>query len=207
MVGIPRIDPYALPAPADLPPNVAPWVADPQRAALLVHDMQRYFLRPFDEAMARRFVGNAVALTERARTLGMPVAYTMQPGSMTPGERGLLADFWGPGMQAEPAERDVIEPLAPVPGDEIFTKWRYSAFFRTGLLAWLRRQGRDQLVVCGVYGHVGVLATALEAFTHDVQPFLVADAVADFSAAHHRQWMDYAAQNCAVLTTAAETLS
>jgi len=33
--------------------------------------------------------------------LGVPVAYTMQPGSMTDDEGGLLKDFWGPGMRAD----------------------------------------------------------------------------------------------------------
>jgi len=36
MVGIPAIEPYSMPAPADLPENVAHWVADPARA--VVHD-------------------------------------------------------------------------------------------------------------------------------------------------------------------------
>lgn len=162
-VGVPSIRPYALPASVDLPPNVVRWAVAPERAALLVHDMQRYFLRPFAEGMAQQFTESAVSLAERARSLAVPVAYTMQPGSMTAKDRGLLADFWGQGMQAEPSERDVIAPLTPRSGEEVFTKWRYSAFFRTHLLAWLRRQGRDQLVICGVYGHVGVLATALDA--------------------------------------------
>ena len=205
-VGIPNIAPYPLPALADLPPNVARWSVDPTRAALLVHDMQRYFLQPFAEDMAQQLVANTASLKRRSRALGMPVAYSMQPGDMTPQERGLLADFWGSGMRAQPAERDVTEALAPGPDDEVFTKWRYSAFFRTDLLRWLRRHGRDQLLICGVYGHVGVLATALEAFTHDVKPFLVADAIADFSADHHRLCMDYAAQNCAVVTITEEVL-
>ena len=43
-------------------------------------------------------------------------------------------------------------------------------------------------------------------FTHDVQPFLVYDAVADFSAEHHRMAMDYAAGCCAVVLSTKEVL-
>ncbi|MFF8594436.1 isochorismatase family protein [Streptomyces sp. NPDC015220] len=201
MAGIPPIEPYSLPSANDLPDNIAHWTVDPARAALLVHDMQRYFLRPFPETVRGPLVDNAARLRRRAAELGLPVAYTAQPGGMTEEERGLLKDFWGPGMRVDPADREVVEALAPTPGDAVFTKWRYSAFFRSGLLDWLRRHGRDQLVVCGVYAHVGVLMTTVEAFTHDIQPFLVADAVADFSAAHHRLAVEYAAQRCATVTT------
>lgn len=86
----------------------------------------------------------------------------------------------------------------------MLTKWRYSAFFRSDLLARMRDQGRDQLIVCGVYGHVGVLATALDAFTNDIESFLVADAVGDFSAAYHRLALDYAAARCSVVTSTEE---
>ncbi|MFE1381616.1 isochorismatase family protein [Streptomyces sp. NPDC058740] len=207
MAGIPLIEPYALPSADELPPNTARWSADPDRAVLLVHDMQRYFLRPFPAPLRERLVHNAALLREQAVASGMPVAYTAQPGGMTDEQRGLLKDFWGPGMRVDPADREVVEPLAPGPDDQVFTKWRYSAFFRSGLLDWMREQGRDQLVVCGVYAHVGVLMTAVEAFTHDIQPFLVADAVADFTAAYHRQALEYAAERCAVVTTTGTVLS
>jgi trans-2,3-dihydro-3-hydroxyanthranilic acid synthase len=59
-------------------------------------------------------------------------------------------------------------------------------------------------VVCGVYAHVGILMTAVEAFTNDIEAFLVGDAVADFSPAHHRMALDYAAERCAVVVPAQE---
>ncbi|MER8045945.1 isochorismatase family protein [Streptomyces sp. NPDC094032] len=206
MAGIPPIEPYALPTADELPGNTARWSADPDRAVLLVHDMQRYFLRPFPAPLRDPLVRNAALLRERAVATGMPVAYTAQPGGMDDEQRGLLKDFWGPGMRVDPADREVVEPLAPGPDDQVFTKWRYSAFFRSGLLEWMRGQGRDQLVVCGVYAHVGVLMTAVEAFTNDIQTFLVADAVADFSAAYHRQAVTYAAERCAVVATTGTVL-
>jgi isochorismate hydrolase len=206
-MGIPPIAPYPLPVAADLPGNVARWVVDPERAVLLIHDMQRYFLRPFPENITDQLVGNTVLLRDRCRALGVPVAYTAQPGGMTEEQRGLLRDFWGPGMREDPADRQVVEPLTPAQDDWMFTKWRYSAFFRSDLLDRMRAQGRDQLVICGVYAHLGVLMSAVEAFTNDIQPFVVADAIADFSEEYHRLAVSYAALRCAVVVTTDEVLS
>jgi isochorismate hydrolase len=206
MVGIPAIAPYPLPALADLPGNVANWVADPDRAVLLIHDMQRYFLRPFPHSITDELVGNIGTLLGQCREMGVPVAYTAQPGGMSEQERGLLKDFWGPGMRVDPTDREVVDPLAPQPADWIFTKWRYSAFYRSDLLARMRAQQRDQLIICGVYAHVGVLMSAVDAFTNDIQPFVVADAVADFTADYHRLAVTYAAERCAVVVTTKELL-
>jgi isochorismate hydrolase len=166
--------------------------------------MQRFFLRPFPPAVADPLVGNVVTVRDRCRDLGVPVAYTAQPGGMTDEQRGLLRDFWGPGMRLDPADREVVPALAPAPGDLVLTKWRYSAFFRSRLLAFMRERGRDQIVICGVYAHVGVLASAVEAFTNDIQSFIVADAIADFSAEHHQLALRYGAARCAVVLTAKE---
>ncbi|MGH3693555.1 MAG: isochorismatase family protein [Pseudonocardiaceae bacterium] len=204
MSSLAPIETYPLPMTGELPANTAQWILDPCRAVLLVHDMQRYFLAPFPPPVRDPLVRNCALLRERCAALGVPVTYTAQPGGMTEQQRGLLKDFWGPGMRVDPLDRQIVEELAPRPADRVLTKWRYSAFFRSDLLALMREQDRDQLVVCGVYAHVGVLVTAVEAFTNDIQPFLVADAVADFSAEHHRMAVDYAAAHCAVVTTTEE---
>lgn len=199
-MAIPTISPYPMPQQGDLPENTAHWTVDPKRAVLLIHDMQKYFLKPFPagESPVAELVANVTLLRRRAAELDIPVAYTAQPGGMTPEQRGLLKDFWGPGMTPAPADKQVVEPIQPVDGDLVLTKWRYSAFHRTQLLESLRESGRDQLIVCGVYAHVGVLATTLDAYTHDIQPFLVGDAIADFSLEYHRMALKYAAERCAM---------
>jgi isochorismate hydrolase len=193
-----------MPTAEELPENTVDWRVDPRRAVLLLHDMQEYFLKPFprDTALGRDLVDNTARLRTACKALGVPVAYTAQPGSMTPEQRGLLKDFWGPGMRATPEHRKVVSPLEPDDGDWTFTKWRYSAFFKSDLLERMRAGGRDQLIVCGVYAHVGVLMTAVEAYTNDIQTFVVADAVADFSADYHRLALTYAAERAAKVVTA-----
>jgi len=207
MVGIPTIASYPLPAPADLPENTARWITDASRSVLLIHDMQRFFVRPLPEDTRHQLIRNVARLRDRCRTVGVPVAYTAQPGGMTDEQRGLLKDFWGPGMQVDPVDREVVAPLSPDQTDWFFTKWRYSAFFRSDLLSRMREHGRDQLIICGLYAHVGVLMTAVEAFTNDIQTFIVGDAIADFSAEYHRWALDYAAQRCAVVIPTRKVLA
>jgi isochorismate hydrolase len=204
---IASIEPYQVPTAGDLPASTADWACDPERAVLLVHDMQRYFLRPFADGMRDQLVGNCALLRERAVAGGMPVGYTAQPGGMNDEERGLLMDIWGPGMRVDQEDREIVPELAPAEDDWRFTKWRYSAFARSDLLDRMRAAGRDQIVLCGVYAHVGVLMTAVDAFTNDIQPFLVADAIADFTEEDHRMAVEYAARCAAVVTTAKEVLT
>nr|WP_197093692.1 isochorismatase family protein [Nonomuraea sp. SBT364] len=209
MIGIPYITPYPMPDSGELPVNTARWTVSPDRAVLLLHDMQNFFLNAFPggEAPVTDLIRNAGALRERCAAAGIPVAYTTQPGGMTDGQRGLLKDFWGPGMSTETAQRGVADPVTPGADDWVIAKRRYSAFHRTPLLWRLRDSGRDQLIICGVYAHIGVLMTAVDAFTHDVQPFLVADAVADFTAEDHRMTLRYVAGRCGVVTTTKQLLS
>lgn len=201
----PSVQPYRMPRHDELPGPVAPWELDPGRAAVVFHDMQEFFLRSFGDADSPRdaLVENCVRVRDAARAGGLPIGYSAQPGSMTSEERGLLSAFWGPGMNRSAADRAIIAPLAPEPDDRVFTKWRYSAFHASDLESWLRENGRDQVVLCGVYAHIGVLATAVDAFSRDIETFLAADAVADFSEENHRLALEYAARNCAVVTTTA----
>lgn len=133
----------------------------------------------------------------------MPVVYSAQPGGQNAEQRGLQLDMWGRGIGADPHDASIIEPVVPRPGDTLLTKWRYTAFHGTGLHDLFIESGRDQLVVTGIYAHIGCLMTATDAFMHDIQPFLVADAVADFSRAEHEMALRYVAGRAAVVTTTA----
>ncbi len=197
---LPRIPAYALPRADELPAPRGPWRLQPTRAALLVHDMQRYFLAAFGDAPSPlpAVIANIRRLLDFAHAQGMPVFYTAQHGNQDRRDRGLQADLWGPGMRAEPGHEQIAEPLAPRPGDIVLTKHRYSAFQRSNLEALMRARGRDQLVICGVYAHIGCMATAAEAFQRDIEAFVVADALADYSRDRHDMALQWVAATCGV---------
>ncbi|MER5502504.1 MULTISPECIES: isochorismatase family protein [unclassified Streptomyces] len=207
-MALPRITPYPMPAAADLPANRVDWKVDPARAVLLVHDLQNHFLSAYDveASPVPELLAGVAALKKRAARLGIPVLYTAQPGGQTREERGLQQDFWGSGLPDDPTAAAIAEAVAPGPDDEVVTKWKYSGFARTDLADRLAALGRDQLVVTGVYAHIGVLMTACDAWMRDIQAFVVADAVADFSAEEHAMALRWAAGRCAVVTTAGTVL-
>ena len=167
--------------------------------------MQDYFLSKYDvtQAPIPDLITVIVHLRDRCRDLGIPVYYTAQPPVQPEADRALLNDFWGPGLTA-PEHQDgarIVAALSPRPEDTMLTKWRYSAFQRSDLRERLRAQGRDQLIITGVYAHIGCLATALEAFMQDIQPFLAIDACADFSLEDHRMAVTHVARRCGVSLT------
>ncbi|MBB5799230.1 isochorismatase family protein [Streptomyces caelestis] len=115
--------------------------------------------------------------------------------------RGVWSPTWGPGIGDEPDAAAIIAPLRPRPGEHLLANVRHNAFLRGHLGRLLRSGGRDQLIIYGVHAHFGVLLTAADAFMNDIQPFVVADAVADISAEEHSLALRWAARSGVVCTT------
>jgi bifunctional isochorismate lyase/aryl carrier protein len=208
-MAIPRLASYPLPQPDGFPANKVDWTPAADRAVLLIHDMQRYFVEFYGDSspLIDQVVANIAALRAWADAQGVPVVYTAQPTDQPPADRALLNDMWGPGLtQVDPALQQVVDELAPKDGDVVLTKWRYSAFHRSNLQDLMTEWRRDQLIVCGVYAHIGCLTTCTDAFMRDIQAFLIGDAVADFSEEEHRMALRYVATRCgSTLSTAQVT--
>ena len=211
-MALPKIAPYSYREQEHQ--NRVNWRVDPARAALLVHDMQRYFVRAFElerdgqplpDAQLNIAIANIRRLLDAAHAANIPVYYTAQPPRQNPADRRLLTDFWGDGLQDD-ENAQILDELAPTEADTVLTKWRYSAFVRSPLEEQLKDLGRDQLIIGGIYAHIGCLTTALEAFMRDIQPFMVADALADFTAEEHRMACEYASGRCARVLNTAEVL-
>lgn len=194
-MAIPKLQGYALPTALDLPENKVDWAFEPARAALLIHDMQEYFLNFWgdDSEMMDTVVANIAALRDFCKKNGIPVYYTAQPKEQSDEDRALLNDMWGPGLTRSPEQQRVIAALAPDEADTVLVKWRYSAFHRSPLEQMLKESGRNQLIITGVYAHIGCMTTATDAFMRDIKPFFVADALADFSRDEHLMSLKYVA--------------
>lgn len=183
-----------------------PWTLQIDRCALLIHDMQRHFLAPFAAKTIDPVIAQIQALRDRCDALEIPVFYSIQPARQSDLQRGLLLDFWGPGLQDQPERAKVIDALEPKAHHHCFEKWRYSAFAKTALASTLAKRGRDQLIVSGVYGHIGCHATVRDAFMQDIQAFAVGDALADFSAEELKSALRDIALRCGVVTSCARVL-
>lgn len=194
-MAIPKLTGYALPAATEIPQNKVSWAFEPERAALLIHDMQDYFINFWgkDCPMMAQVVANIAALRAFCKQHNIPVYYTAQPKEQSDEDRALLNDMWGPGLTRKPEEQQVVAALAPDEDDTVLVKWRYSAFHRSPLEQMLKESGRNQLLITGVYAHIGCMTTATDAFMRDIKPFMVADALADFSRDEHLMALNYVA--------------
>ncbi|MFW2372413.1 MAG: isochorismatase family protein [Gammaproteobacteria bacterium] len=197
-MAIPKIQAYSFQQISMPVVNRVDWKINTDRAVLLIHDMQNYFVDYFqlDAEPISSVLNNIQILKAQCKSAGIPVIYTAQPGNQSSDDRALLTDFWGPGLGDDVYQQSIVHSLAPEVGDILYTKWRYSALQRTPVTEFMQEHGRDQLIICGIYAHIGILATSLEAFMSDIKPFVVADAVADFSADDHNMALQYIAQRC-----------
>jgi bifunctional isochorismate lyase / aryl carrier protein len=199
-MGLPKIPAYELPAAGEIPVARAQWTLEPGRAVLLIHDMQNYFINAFgqDVSPIAPVIKNISRLRNACRKAAIPVCYTAQNGNQDRRDRGLQADLWGPGMSDAPEHQHITEALTPGEGDIVLVKHRYSAFQLSNLEHLMRVRGRDQIIICGIYAHIGCLLTAAEAFQRDIYPFMAADAVADFSRENHDMALNYLARTSGI---------
>lgn len=200
---IPNIEPYELPGDELLSANKVDWRIHPDTTALLIHDFQEYWLNRFAESADLR--RNVRRIVELCRKSGMPVIYTAAVPARHPAERGLARDLWGPGIgrgcSAKAGDIDVDSSVKPRDDDYVLKKPKYSSFYRTELEEILRATNRDQLILTGVYGHHGILATALDAYMRNIKAFFVVDAIGDYSLKDHLMGAEYVAETCGTLTT------
>ena len=159
-----------------------------QRPAVLVIDMQHDFCDPDAPTTLWPSIGETFEpirrLAAAARERRVPVIYTMglvAADGSTAGLWRLKQRFHAEGrIQIEGSRgAEIVEALAPRPGDRIIRKWRPSAFFRTDLEVFLAVQGIDTLLVCGTSVSGCVRATVTDAFMRDIRCMIVREAVAD----------------------------
>ncbi|WP_157185019.1 isochorismatase family protein [Actinomyces sp. oral taxon 170] len=201
-MAIQSIEAYTFPSEDEISEAQPLWRVKGEGLTVLVHDVQRYFIDPYEQPLRSKLLTNIARIVQAARVAGYEVIYTAQPGGMTPVQRGLLFDVWGPGMDTEQAHTEIAHAVRPEQDERVFTKWRYSAFHGNDLWPHLQDRNCKELVVCGVYASVGILATCIESFSNDVRTFVPFDGIAGFDRVSHVSTCRYLNQNAsAVLST------
>jgi 23S rRNA (adenine2503-C2)-methyltransferase len=154
---------------------------DPARAALLVVDMQEFFLDRRSPAYlppARAALLNTRRLVEAFRRAGRPVLFSVHAhrGSRRAGG-GLMAGWWKEVCRAGSPEARVAAVLEPRPAD-VYRKTGYSVFSNPELAARLRAARVSGLVLAGVKTDLCVESTARAAFDLGWPTCVAADATA-----------------------------
>jgi nicotinamidase-related amidase len=184
-----------------------PFELDPDTTALVIIDMQRDFVEPggFGETL-----GNDVSLLQSvvpplqkvlatAREIGMTVIHTREghvpdlsdcpPAKLTRGEPSLRIGDPGPkGRILVRGEygHDIIDDLAPAPGELVIDKPGKGSFHGTTFGAELRARGITQLIVAGVTTEVCVHTTVREANDRGYECLVLSDCTGSYFPEFHR---------------------
>jgi nicotinamidase-related amidase len=189
----------------------APFAFDPATTALLVIDMQRDFLEPggFGEALGndvsqlRRTIVPLAALLAGWRAAGLPVIHTREghrpdlsdcpPAKLARGAPSMRIGDEGPlGRILVRGEygHDIIDELAPLPGEPVVDKPGKGAFYATELGALLDDLKVASLVVTGVTTEVCVHTTVREANDRGYECLVLADCVGSYFPEFQRVGLD-----------------
>jgi ureidoacrylate peracid hydrolase len=178
-----------------------PLELDLARTVLVVVDMQHAFMSPggmFDDAGwpiagAQAVIAPARRLLDGARAAGVKVVYLTMSydpdlsnagGPESPNwhkEVGMVLmrrspEAWGKYVTQGTWDEQIVEELAPQPGEPVVRKQRYSGFAGTSLDMVLKTLGAKYLLFMGGATNVCVESTLRDAFFHDYWPVLVEDA-------------------------------
>ncbi|WP_454888844.1 isochorismatase family protein [Sphingobium indicum] len=175
--------------------NKVTWEIEADRCALLIHDMQSHYLGALPEACRRQLVANVRAIGLACLGRAIPI-FTSQVAVQDARERGLMLDMWGRGPTAASQALDPELGFDGLPV-RVLTKRSYSAFYGNDFEVLLRRLGRDQILIAGVYTSIGCHCSAVDAFMRDMRAFLISDATADMEPADHAKGLETAARLCA----------
>lgn len=159
------------------------------RPALLVVDFVNGFADPdcFGGGNIAAAIARTRDLLEAARAARLAIAFTR----IVYAADGSDASVFCRKMPAllklteSAAESQVVAELAPRPGELVLRKTQPSAFFGTGLAAWLMGRGADTLIVAGCTTSGCVRASVVDAMSHNLRTVVVTDCVGDRAMAPH----------------------
>ena len=181
-----------------LPINRRAAVFSLANSALLIIDMQRYFLYASSHAFlpaAPAIIPNINALIAAFKKAHRPVYFTRHANSVQ--DAGQMAVWWRELLTRDHPLGD-IETTINFHNDPIIEKTRYDTFFNTDLEARLRQNGTRNLVITGVSTHLCCESTARSAFMHGFAVFITIDGTATWNRELHFASLRSLAHGCAI---------
>ncbi len=178
-----------------------------RNSALLVLDMQEYFLQPDSHAYipsAEAILPGIQALIQAYHGQDLPIFFTRHLN--TPADSGLMGRWWQELIQAD-NPRSEITPKLDISKGMVVQKSQYDAFYRTSLEEHLQKTHVSQVVISGVMTHLCCETTARSAFTRGFEVFFLIDGTATYNAEFHRASLVNLAHGFAVLTSVKDILA
>jgi len=158
------------------------------KSALLVVDMQKFFLDPSSPTFTSGgpvILPNVKKLIAAFRDAGRPVIYTCHVHHPDHLDVGIMGWWWeGMCLEGSP-ESEVHDEIAPLPGEKVVLKHRYSAFYNTDLETILRCLKIEDLVIAGIMTNLCCESTARDAYFRDYRVFFPADGTGSVSEEMH----------------------
>ncbi len=158
---------------------------DVSKAALLILDMQNFFLNESNHAYvpsASNIIDNISRLTEHFHKKERPVIFTKHIDTEKPEE--MMTKWWRDSIQQGTKEAEIF-PLLNTDESEILLKNRYSAFEKTNLEEILRYKNVKQVFITGIMSHLCCETTARDAFMKDFEVIYIIDATATYTEELH----------------------
>jgi nicotinamidase-related amidase len=196
-----------------------PFRYDPSHAALVVIDVQNDFCHP-EGAVARlgsdvtaveAMVPRLVRLIDAARAASVPVVFVRTTHDPSDDSVAWLSRY---AADPDDAPEGVIcrtdswgaefYGVAPLPGEIVLTKHRYSAFVGTSLDLTLRTLGVRSLLFTGVATEVCVESSLRDGLSAEYLVALVADGAATYSSEAQDASVGAVARSFGVVTSSAE---
>jgi isochorismate hydrolase len=146
---------------------------NPERCALLVIDMQQYFLSILSPILDR-----VLSIIEACRSRNVRTIFTRHGHADVAEDGGMLAKWWGDLIECGSKDWELIKSLIPTHTDRIIDKNRYSVFKGTDLDKSLKSKKIEELIITGVMTNCCCETTARDAFVRDYRVFFVSDATA-----------------------------
>jgi nicotinamidase-related amidase len=120
------------------------------------------------------------------RNASRPVIYTRHVHHPNLSDAGIMG-WWWEGMCFEGSpESHVAEELAPLAGEKVILKHRYSSFYNTDLETVLRVWKIEDLALCGIMTNMCVESTARDAYYRDFRVFIPADGTGTINEEMHQ---------------------
>lgn len=158
----------------------------PSASALLVLDMQRYFLEESSHAFipsAPAIVPNILNLIRTFLESRRVVILTRHVSTYE--DSGLMTVWWRDIINESNPLSEVLPELR-LKGIEILKKGQYDAFHQTPLQSILRSAEVEQVVITGVMTHLCCETTARSAFVRGFEVFFPVDATATYNIEFHK---------------------